>query len=65
MARVIWISGEREVGSTPFERVSDAKRHAQEHYPIKAGSMNVTRVEVRDEKGALVFQHPRTVSKAP
>jgi hypothetical protein len=52
---IIFYANGRELGSSPWDRGLDA---AKEH--AKAAD----RVEVRDDRGALVFQFPRAVSPA-
>lgn len=49
------------LGETPWDSgLGEAKTHAREHMEINQAD----RVEVRDESGSLVFQHPRALRNA-
>lgn len=58
---VIWLNGEKVIGSTPFADFTTAKEHAEAHLPIKARQTGATEVEVRDDEGKVRFRRPRTL----
>ena len=56
---IIFKRGERELGKTPW---NESFEKAKEHAIFYGKVHNADRVEIRDDDGNLVFQHPRTIT---
>ncbi len=54
---VVWLRDETVLGTSPFDDLGSAVRHAKAQFPIKMSRIGATSVEVRDETGKCHLTH--------
>ena len=55
---VVWLKDGDVLGTTPWQNLVSAKKHASEQFPIKQQQFGATSVEIRDDNGKTVFRLP-------
>ena len=55
---VVWLKDGDVLGTTLWQNLVSAKKHASEQFPIKQQQFGATSVEIRDDNGKTVFRLP-------